>query len=206
VLREASRPRLLQQPLVCFAAAIILLATSAALAQTPDYKNVGGTPTKEEIQAWDISIGPDGKGLPPGQGTSKEGAAIFVAKCAVCHGPNGEGGKIGPRLISTKADLESLATIKPARTIGAYWPYATTIWDYIRRAMPRNQGGTLKPDEVYALTAFILAKSGIIQESDVMNAQSLVKVQMPNRNGFIPARFSDIPDEKKRGCSEGVCP
>ena len=131
---------------------------------------------------------------------------IFVAKCAVCHGPNGEGGKIGPRLISTKADLESLSTIKPARTIGAYWPYATTIWDYIRRAMPRNQGGTLKPDEVYALTAFILAKSGIIQESDVVNAQSLVKVQMPNRNGFIPAKFADIPDEKKRGCSEGVCP
>jgi mono/diheme cytochrome c family protein len=185
---------------------IVLLAATAALAQTASYTNVGRAPSKEEIQAWDISIGPDGRGLPPGQGNSKEGAAIFTTKCASCHGAAGEGGKIGPRLISTKADLESLATIKPARTIGAYWPYATTIWDYIRRGMPRGQGGTLKPDEVYSLTAFILAKSGIIQETDVMNAQTLVKVQMPNRNGFIPAKFSDIPDEKKRGCTEGVCP
>jgi S-disulfanyl-L-cysteine oxidoreductase SoxD len=188
------------------AAAIVLLAASASLAQTPTYSNVGRTPTKEEIQAWDISIGPDGKGLPPGQGTSKQGEAIYTAKCATCHGAAGEGGKIGPRLIGGKADLESLTTIRPARTIGGYWPYATTIWDYIHRAMPRNQGGTLKADEVYALTAFILAKSGIIQENDVMDAQSLPKVQMLNRNGFVPQKFSDIPDEKKRGCHEGVCP
>jgi hypothetical protein len=188
------------------AAGIVLLASSAALAQTPSYKNVGRTPTKEEIQAVDISIGPDGKGLPPGQGTAKEGAPIFAAKCAVCHGAAGEGGKIGTRLVGGKADLETFSTLRPAKSVGSYWPYATTVWDYINRAMPRNQAGNLTANEVYALTAFILAKSGIIQEGDVMDAKTLPRVQMPNRSGFVPPKFSDIPDEKKRGCKQGVCP
>jgi cytochrome c len=183
----------------------VLLMAGATLAQTPDYKNVGRTPTKEEIQAWDISIGPDGKGLPPGQGTAKEGAPIFVAKCAVCHGTDGKGG-IGPRLAGTKADTESLTTMKPVRTVGGYWPFATTVWDYINRGMPRNNAGTLSAHEVYSLTAYVLWRSGIVKEDDVIDAQSLPKVQMPNRNGFIPAKFSDIPDEKKRGCKQGVCP
>ena len=188
------------------AAGIVLLGASMALAQTPSYENVGRTPTKEEIQAVDISIGPDGRGLPVGHGTAKEGAAVFAAKCASCHGPDGMGGKVGPRLIGTKADMESLTTLKPSRIAGSYWPYATTIWDYINRGMPRNNGGTLSADEVYALTAFILARSSVIQEGDVMDAKSLPKVQMPNRNGFVPPKFSDIPDEKKRGCKQGVCP
>jgi mono/diheme cytochrome c family protein len=187
-------------------AGIVLLASNVALAQTPSYKNVGRTPTKEEIQAMDISIGPDGKGLPPGQGTTKEGAPIFAAKCAVCHGAAGEGGKIGTRLVGGKADLETFTTLRPAKSVGSYWPYATTVWDYINRAMPRNQAGNLTANEVYALTAFILARSGIIQESDVMDAKTLPKVQMPNRNGFVPPKFSDIADEKKRGCRQGVCP
>jgi mono/diheme cytochrome c family protein len=185
---------------------IVLLASGTVLGQTPDYKNVGRTPTKEEIQAWDISVGPDGKGLPDGHGTAKEGATIFAAKCALCHGPNAEGGKIGPRMAGTKADTESLTTLRPVRTVGGYWPFATTVWDYINRAMPRNQGGTLSANEAYSLTAFILSKSGIIQEGDVMDQKTLPKVQMPNRHGFIPAKFSDIPDEKKRGCRQGVCP
>ncbi len=188
------------------AAGIVLLGARIALTQTPSYKNVGRTPTKEEIQAWDISVGPDGRGLPVGHGTAEEGATILAAKCASCHGPDGMGGKVGPRLIGTKADMESLTTLKPSRIAGSYWPYATTIWDYINRGMPRNNGGTLKPDEVYALTAFILARSGVIQEGDVMDAKSLPKVQMPNRNGFVPQKFADIPDEKKRGCKQGVCP
>jgi S-disulfanyl-L-cysteine oxidoreductase SoxD len=184
---------------------IVLLASTAALAQTPSYKNVGRTPTNEEIRAVDISIGPDGKGLPPGQGTAKEGVPIYAAKCAVCHGGAGEGNKIGPRLVGSKADLETFTTLRPAKSVGSYWPYATTVWDYINRAMPRNQAGNLSANEVYALTAFILAKSGIIQEGDVMDAKTLPKVQMPNRNGFVPQKFSDIPDEKKRGCRQGVC-
>src|SRR5229473_4624984 len=137
------------------AAGLSLGLCATALAQTPSYKGIGRAPTKQEIEAWDISIGPDGKGLPSGSGTAKEGASIFVAKCAVCHGMSAEGGKIGPQLAADKAALETLTTLKPVRVVGDYWPYATMVWDYINRAMPRNQAGTLTPNEVYALTAFI---------------------------------------------------
>jgi mono/diheme cytochrome c family protein len=187
-------------------AGIALMAVSAALAQAPSYSKIGRTPTKQEIEAWDISVGPDGKGLPAGHGTAKEGAAIFADKCAVCHGPEGQGGKIGPRVIGGIADTETLTTLKPVRSVGGYWPYATSVWDYIRRAMPRSQSGTLTPNEVYSLTAFILSKSKIIPEDQVLNEKTLVKVQMPNRNGFVPARYEDIPDEHKRGCKQGICP
>jgi cytochrome c len=183
-----------------------LLAVNVALAQAPSYSNIGKTPTKEEIQAWDISVGPDGKGLPVGQGTAKDGAPIFAAKCAVCHGVNGEGGKIGPRVVGGIADTETLTTLHPVRTVGGYWPYATSVYDFINRAMPRGQSGTLTPNEVYALTAFILFKSNIIKEADVLDQKTLPKVQMPNRNGFVPPRFADIPDEHKRGCTQGICP
>ena len=186
--------------------ATVVMSASAVLAQTPSYTNVGRTPTKEEIQAWDIGVGPDGKGLPAGQGSAKEGAPIFAAKCAVCHGAEGKGAAIGPRLTGAKADFETLTTVRPVRSVGGYWPYATTVWDFINRAMPRGQSGTLTPNEVYAVTAFILAKNDIIKEDDVLDAKTLPKVQMPNRNGFVPAKFSDIPDEKKRGCKQGVCP
>jgi mono/diheme cytochrome c family protein len=187
-------------------AALVVMSAHAALAQTASYKNIGRAPTKEEIEAWDLSIGPDGKGLPPGQGTAKDGAPIFAAKCAVCHGDEGQGAKIGPRVVGGIADTETLTTLKPVRSVGGYWPYATTVWDFIRRAMPRDQGGTLTPNEVYALTAFILAKSKIIQETDVLDAKTLPQVKMPNRNAFVPANFADIPDEKKRGCTQGLCP
>lgn len=187
-------------------AGIFLLFADAALAQTADYKNIGRTPTQQEIQAWNISIGPDGKGLPPGQGSAKDGAPIFAAKCAVCHGDQGQGGKIGPRVVGGIADTETLASLKPVRSVGGYWPYATTVWDFIRRAMPRDNSGTLTPNEVYAVTAFILYKSNIIKEDEVLDAKTLPQVKMPNRNGFVPAKFSDIPDEKKRGCSQGICP
>jgi cytochrome c len=190
--------------LVC--AGIFLLHADAAMALTPDYKNVGRAPTKQEVEAWAISIGPDGKGLPPGQGSAKDGAPIFAAKCAVCHGPNGEGGKIGPRVVGGIADTETLTTLKPVRTVGGYWPYATSVYDFIHRAMPRDDSGTLTPNEVYALTAFILFKSNIIKEGDVLDQKTLPKVQMPNRNGFVPPNFADIPDEHKRGCTQGICP
>ncbi len=184
------------------------LVASAAAAQypMPAYKGIGTPATKEEIQAEDISISREGKGLPPGSGSAKEGAEIFLAKCAVCHGPNGEGAKIGPALVTDKNAHETLTTMKPVRSLGAYWPYATMVWDYIHRAMPRNQTGTLSTSEVYAVTAFILYKNGIIQEGDVLDAKTLPKVQMPNRDGFVPARLEDIPDEHKRGCKQGICP
>lgn len=178
-------------------------AGGLALAQTPSYQDLGKTPTAEEIQKWDISIGPDGKELPPGNGTPDEGAKIFAAKCAVCHGPDQKGTQLAPSLVGGNG---TLTTLNPVRTVGNYWPFATTLWDYINRAMPRLQGNTLKPDEVYSLTAFLLYRNGIIQETDVMDAKTLPKVHMPNRDGFVPANLDDIHDLQKRGCHLGTCP
>jgi len=165
---------------------VALVACAAAAAQTTPYQNIGRPATAEEIQAWDISVSPAGKELPPGKGTAKEGAPIYSAKCAVCHGRTmEEAGPLGPALVAKKGGN--------LRGTIAAWPYATTIWDFINRAMPRFNEGTLKPDQVYALTAFLLNRSGIIKEDDVMDAQSLPKVKMPNRNGFA------LPPEWKHG-------
>jgi cytochrome c len=174
-----------------------------AYAQTRSYSNVGRTPTEVEIRAWNISIGPSGKELPPGSGTAKDGSKLFASKCSPCHGPSAEGSQLAPRLVGGEG---TISTLQPVRTIGSYWPFATTVWDYINRAMPRNQEGSLRPDEVYSLTAFILYRNGIIQESDVIDQKTLPKVQMPNRNGFIPERIQDIHDLRKRGCASGHCP
>jgi mono/diheme cytochrome c family protein len=182
---------------------VALAASIAAPAQTPSYSNVGRAPSKDEVRAWDIAIGPEGKELPAGSGTATEGVKIYAQKCATCHGLSGEGSPLGPRLLGGQGTLRTLA---PVRTIGSYWPFATTIWDYINRAMPRNQEGSLSADEVYALTAFLLYRNDIIRDSDVIDANSLPKVQMPNRNGFVPARLEDIHDLRKRGCRLGYCP
>lgn len=181
----------------------VCFACVAAQAQTPDYSNVGRTPTAEEIRSWDIAISLDGKELPPGSGTAKEGAALYSQKCVACHGQTLEGSAFGPRLMGGKG---SLTTPRPLRTVGAYWPFATSLWDYINRAMPRNKEGSLSPSEVYALTAFLLYKNDIVKESDSIDAKSLPKIQMPNRNGFIPVKIEDIADVKKRGCRLGICP
>jgi len=182
-----------------FLAPVLALAACAgALAQTPAF-NVGRTPTAEEIKAWDISISPDGKGLPPGSGTALQGAPIYARKCAVCHGPEGTGGK-APALVGGKG---SLTSITPVKTVGSFWPFATTIWDYINRAMPLGAGGTLPADEVYAITAYLLYRNGIIGESDVIDAKSLPKIQMPNRDNFVPPALQDI---NRLRCREGTCP
>ena len=186
-------------------AGMVLATCAVALAQTPDYKNVGRAPTKEEIQAWDIAVGPDGKGLPQGSGTAKDGAPIYAQKCASCHGANAEGGQIGPRLAIGKESLESLKTVRPVKGL-VYWPFATTIWDYINRSMPRNLAGSLSANEVYALTAYLLFRCGVLKETDVLDAKTLPKLQMPNRNTFVPQNFAELPDERKRGCRQGVCP
>jgi len=187
-----------------FALAILgLAACAAAFAQTANYAGVGHTPSKDEIQAWNDSIGPEGKELPPGSGTAKQGQEIFANKCAACHGPGGEGSQLGPRLVGGRGALN---TPTPSRTLANYWPFATTIWDYINRAMPPKRQDSLGASDVYALTAFILFRNEIISEGQVIDAKSLPKVKMPNRDGFIPERLEDIHNLKARGCDAGHCP
>ncbi len=162
----------------------LMLLGGSPLAQSPTY-GVGSTPSAEEIRAWDISISPTGKELPPGRGTAKEGALVYRQKgCAVCHGATLAGG-LAPTLLKAlkepNVDPWQLGRVLPIRS-----PYATTVWDYINRAMPLNGEGTLTADEVYALTAFLLYKNDVIPEDEVLDAQSLPKVKMPNREGFAP--------------------
>src|SRR5919201_376556 len=167
----------------------VLLLGVAALAQSPRY-GVGRTPTPEEIRAWDISIGPTGEELPPGHGTVKEGALVYRAKCAGCHGATGIEGTAP--ILKSKAskdrDLWDRGRILPLRA-----PFATTVWDYINRGMPLNREGTLTADEVYALTAFLLFKNGVIAEDEVLDAQSLPKIKMPMRDAPAP-----LPEWKSR--------
>ena len=189
---------------VAVTALFVSLACASALAQAPQFQNVGRAPTDQEIKAWDIAISLDGKELPPGSGSAQQGAPLFQAKCSACHGQDLEGRRrLGPMLMGGKGTIN---TSHPEKTIGSYWPFATSIWDYINRAMPRLQDGTLTADQVYSLTAYLLFRTGIIQENEVMSAQTLPKVQMPNRNGFVPQRIEDIPDTVKRGCRFGICP
>jgi len=156
-----------------FALPLVLCTGVAVAADTP---GLGQKVTEADLALWDISIGPDGKGLPAGSGTPAQGAAIFAQKCEVCHGKGGTGG--------TNSVLIP-APGKQDRTMALYVPHATTVFDFTRRAMPWPQPKSLTNDEVYALTAFILAGNKIIGESDVMNAQTLAQVKMPNRDGFI---------------------
>jgi cytochrome c len=163
---------------------MLTLATgvSAAFAESP---NLGKPISPSEIAGWDINILPDGTGLPPGGGTPAEGARVYAAKCAACHGQEGKGGA-SAKLIGG----EPIKNMESEKTIANFWPYATTLFDYIRRAMPWRQPRSLTNEEVYALTAYILSLNKLIGESDTINAQTLPKVRMPNRDGFI-VRFPD---------------
>lgn len=134
-------------------------------------------------------IGPKGTALPKGHGTAKEGRTIYSQSCAACHGSHGEGTNEYPQLVGGKGSLKS---DKPLPTVGSYWPYATTVWDYIHRAMPYQSPGTLKPDEVYAVTAYLLAMNGIVPEFFELNERTLPEVRMPNRDGFIADPRPDV--------------
>jgi S-disulfanyl-L-cysteine oxidoreductase SoxD len=162
------------------AAGALLALCSPAFAQSP---NLGKPISPEDLASWDISIGPDGAGLPPGSGTAKQGEAVFAAKCQACHGAKGAG-QPNDRLVGGQG---SLPGDKPAiKTVGSYWPYATTLFDYVRRAMPYVESKSLSPDETYAVAAYILNLNGVIGDTDVINAQTLPGVKMPNREGFVP--------------------
>ncbi len=150
---------------------------------------LGRAATPAEVAGWDISILPDGSGLPPGSGTSAAGAAVYAEKCQYCHGEKGAG-QPNDRLVGGHG---TLASRTPVRTVGSYWPYATTVFDYVRRAMPYTNPRTLTADEVYAVTAYLLHLNGIIGERDTMSAATLPKVKMPNRDNFILAYPAKLP-------------
>lgn len=160
---------------------VLLCSTVYAWAESP---HLGHALTAEEIAPWDISIGPDGAGLPAGSGSVAQGEAVYASTCQACHGEKGAG-KPYDRLVGGQG---TLAGETPVKTVGSYWPYATTLFDYVRRAMPLSAPKSLTDDQVYAVSAYILFLNGIIGENDVMNATTLPAVRMPNRDGFV--RFS----------------
>ena len=164
------------------AASAVLVLSSPALAEGP---GLGRVATPDEIASWDISIGPDGAGLPPGRGTPKQGETVYAEKCVACHGETGAG-KPNDQLVGGRGSLSGDQV--PVKTVGSFWPFATTLFDYIRRATPLNAPKSLSDDEVYAVSAYILRLNGIIGEADAMDAQILPQVQMPNRDGFIVFR------------------
>jgi cytochrome c len=162
-------------------AVVVALMLGGGTALAAEQPGLGKPVSEADLALWDISVGPDGKGLPSGSGTPAQGAAIFAQKCEPCHGKGGQGGT-NAMLINPPG--------KTDRNMATYVPNATTIFDFTRRAMPWPQPKSLTNDEVYALTAFILAGNKIIGENDTMNAATLPKVQMPNRNGFV-SRYPD---------------
>ena len=169
---------------LAIAACMLALTVGAARAESP---HLGRPISQADLGAWDINVLPDGRNLPPGRGVAADGAKIFAEKCALCHGENGRGGHAA-RVIGgpPKASLDP-----GSKTIANYWPYATTLFDLIRRSMPFTAPRSLTDDEVYALVAYILAQNQLIGADEVMNAQTLPKVKMPNRDNFI-VRFPEF--------------
>jgi S-disulfanyl-L-cysteine oxidoreductase SoxD len=164
-------------------AAAVAAAMAACAVQPPASKGpaLGVAVSADEIARWDISIPPSGVGLPTGSGSVKQGEAVYTAKCLACHGEKGAGKPADP----LAGGMGSLATSTPRRTVGSYWPYATTLFDYVRRAMPLQNPLSLTNDEVYAVSAYVLNLNGIVPADAVMNAQTLPQVKMPNRDGFV---------------------
>jgi cytochrome c len=172
-------------------AVVLAIAVAPGLAQSPTF-GLGRTPTAEALKAIDIEVLPDGRGLPPGSGTADAGKPIYAARCTICHGATG---KEGPQDVLVGGQ-GTLNTAKPLKTIGSYWPYATTLFDYVSRAMPFDHPGTLQADQVYAATAYLLFINGIIGEHDVMDRTTLPQVKMPNRTGFVPDPRPDVGPSK----------
>lgn len=162
-------------------AAGAILPAHAALAAEPGHFGLGTTPTAQQIEGWAIAVRPDGEGLPPGSGSVKDGDPLYAAMCATCHGTFGEGAGRYPRL----AGEGKLTGERPEQTVGTFWPYATTLFDYINRAMPFRSPHVLPPEQVYALTAYVLNLNNLVDDDFVADRNSLPKVKMPNRDGFL---------------------
>jgi mono/diheme cytochrome c family protein len=178
---------------------VLVALVGAALAACPSGiqaqggYGIGRTATPAEIAGWNIDIGRDGSSLPPGSGTVSHGRDVFAQQCAACHGNKGEGG-IGDRLVGGQG---TLATSHPVRTVGSYWPYASTLFDYIRRAMPQNAPESLSNDDVYAVSAYILNLNGLLPAAATLAARSLPSIKMPNRKMFVG---DPRPDVKNAEC------
>jgi S-disulfanyl-L-cysteine oxidoreductase SoxD len=172
-------------------AVIAIAASFGVAAQGAKYK-VGKKATPQQIRAFDISVAPDGAGLPPGEGNARVGRKLYLQKCAICHGEKGEG---RPGFSALAGGIGTLQSKEPVLTVGSFWPYATTVFDYTNRAMPPQDPGSLTASETYAITAYILHLNGLVKETEPINAKTLPKVVMPNRDGFVP---DQRPDVKKR--------
>ncbi len=164
---------------MCMREIFLVAACLSAVAQAQPY-GIGRHATEREIAGWNIDVTPDGKGLPKGSGSVTQGKQVYDAQCAACHGAKGEG-KPADRLVGGKGTLKGN---RPVKTIGSFWPYATTVYDYVNRAMPYTNPQSLSPDQVYAVTAYLLYLNDVIAADSVMDAGTLPKVQMPNRAGF----------------------
>ena len=181
------------------AAACAKGGSSSAADDAPARYGVGRAATPQEVAAWDVDVDTSGHGLPAGRGTAAEGAAVYAAQCASCHGAKGEGQGTFPKLVQPAA-LDSATRdsfpfdrdFKIPKTIGNYWPYATTLYDYVHRAMPYAAPGSLSPDETYAVVAYLLAENHVIADTAVMDARTLPRVVMPARRHFVP-------DDRKGG-------
>lgn len=167
---------------------VFIIILSQSLIATASYYQLGKPATAEEIQGWDIDIRADGFGLPDGRGTAIKGETLFIEQCASCHGEFAEG--IG-RYPALAGGEDSLDSDEPIKTVGSYWPYAPTIFDYVNRAMPFGNAQSLSPDEVYAITAYILYSNDLIEDDFELNQSTLAAIEMPNRYGFIQDNRSD---------------
>ena len=172
--------------------AVLLAWAGAAVAQTtgsgPGLTDLGRPATPEEIEAWGPIVGPAGEGLPAGGGTAAEGRSLYDRRCAACHGATGREGPDD----ALAGGQGALAGEQARKTVGSYWPAATTLWDYVNRAMPFNRPGSLLPDEVYAVVAYVLHLNGIVGEDDPVDAETLPRIEMPNRDGFVPDPRPDL--------------
>jgi mono/diheme cytochrome c family protein len=175
-------------------AAVVVACATCAQAQSP--YGIGRSATPAEIAGWNIDIDRYGNNLPPGSGNVSHGREVFDQQCAACHGTRGEGG-VGDRLVGGQG---TLATPKPVRTVGSYWPYAPTLFDYIRRAMPQNAPQSLSNEDVYAVSAYILNLNGLLAADATLDAKTLSAIKMPNRSMFVG---DPRPDVKNPACMSG---
>jgi mono/diheme cytochrome c family protein len=182
---------------------VVLALASATSAQAQRPYGIGRSATPAEIAGWNIDIDRYGNNLPSGSGTVSQGRNVFSQQCSACHGARGEGG-VGDRLVGGRG---TLATQEPIRTVGSYWPYAPTLFDYIRRAMPQNAPQSLSNEDVYAVSAYILNLNGLLPADATLDPKTLSAIEMPNRNGFIDDPRPDVTNPAcATGCQEPAHP